>query len=511
MTPLLQHASLSPAGRLPAGDPRVWAQSLTDLVAGVATTNGFGRVAEHDGPTLTAEAVEEAFGRLVATGVEHGDVVIVEGRNTVAACAWLLAVWLRGAVACPVDPDSPETTRDMIVLASGAQAVAGEDGSLRPVLRDRPAPLIRLHRPRRTTGGDLALMVFTSGSSGAPKGVMLTHAAVMSALRAIAGYLRIDASDRILTIPPLFFDYGLYQLLLSLFTGAALILNGKRTGAVAVAQLVDAARPTVLPVVPALASAIARIMEAGGRVNDAVRLVTNTGGHLSDSAIAALEARLPAARIVPMYGLTESKRALWLDRERWPHAAGSVGVAMPGLAACVAVEGPDGLREAAPGETGELMVRGGSVMQGYVGGESTGARLIPGRWRDDNWLATGDLFSVDADGLHWFRGRAKALIKQGGFCLCPREIEALAEGVDGVAEAAVVARMEESGDESAVLFLHPSAPLDAAGRKALAAAVAAAIPRTLRPRATAFVEAWPATPNGKIDRAALAAMARDAR
>lgn len=506
---LMACASLLPDGTLPLGDRRAWSHTLADLAAGFLRDGDCSRIVQAGGQSLAAADIEAAMQRLRDAGVKAGNAVVVQVHNDITAVASLLACWLSACCVCPVDPDTPIEVLSTIERESRAAARIRADGQVEMVEREAEVAspqrgLIRLRRPARVTGADLALIVFTSGSSGHPKGVLLTHHNVMMALRSLSAYLQLRKDDRILSIPPLFFDYGLYQLLLTLFEGCGLALNGRQSSVVMLLKQIEELSPTVLPVVPALASGLARMYAAVNKTASGVRLVTNTGGHLSDSTIAELERAFPSARVMPMYGLTECKRALYLDRERYPGRSACVGRAMPGLETIVAVQGERQLRPAQPQEVGELYVRGPSVMQGYHSdGAVGGARIEPGAYRDDNWLATGDLFSADEDGLLYFRGRSKMLIKQGGYCIYPRDIEAKAEEMDGIVTARVVARQEANGDESAVMFIQPAEGADAAARKRLLAQVKSSIPRTLLPREFRIVDEWPATPNGKIDTRAL--------
>jgi acyl-CoA synthetase (AMP-forming)/AMP-acid ligase II len=504
---LYQSASRSVTGELPKGAPEYWAHSVTDLVAGATRDGRLGRIQDDAGKALSSSRVEDAVRRFAAEGLRAGDVVIIEARNTLDVAESFLALWLLGCTVCPTDPQAPANVKAMIAAEAKATATIAVDGQVHGHDReDPPQELIRLRRPKRITGADLALIIFTSGSSGAAKGVLLSHHNVICALRSISAYLGLNTADSILCIPPFFFDYGLYQLLLALFTDCTLILNGSQTNSVTIVKLIERLRPSVLPVVPALASSLARLNELAGTQAKSVRLITNTGGHLSDSAIDSLRATFPSAKIMPMYGLTESKRALYLDTDRYPNRAGSVGRAMPGLDAKVVVESDSGeLREAAAFETGELYVRGSSVMQSYHRSDAgAGARLVGGHYRDDNWLATGDLFSTDADGLFYFRGRAKSLIKQGGYCIHPRDIEILAEQHTDIVIAKAIGRFEANGDESVVLFLQTATPVERAERLRIIRELRAAIPTSLMPRVFHFVDQFPATANGKIDAAALA-------
>ena len=511
--PLFNAASITLRGELPKGDPRIWAHSVTDLVAGFIRDDKTGQILDANGVSLQKEQVEVAIASLKEAGVLPGEVVIIESYNDLNAVAYILGTWLMGCAVCPMDPDTPAEVKAVIARESGARVRVQADASIirNPDVQKKPE-IIQLRRPKRITGSDLALFIFTSGSSGAPKGVILSHQNVMSALRSISRYLKLRSDDRILCVPPLFFDYGLYQLLLTIFNECSLILNGKQNSAVMLLKMIEQTQPTVLPVVPALAAGLARMFGVVGKTSAQVRLITNTGGHLTESTIQALGTAFPDARIVPMYGLTESKRALFLDTDLYPGRITSVGQAMPALEAVVMIEPDDGgtPREALPHEVGELYVRGSSVMQGYHRVDSaSGVRLLAGNYRDDNWLATGDLFARDEDGLFYFRGRSKTLIKQGGYCISPRDIEILSETHEQIIAARVVGRNEENGDESAILFVQlPHSP-DKETKKKIIADLKVMIHKTLMPREVHFIDEWPATPNGKIDAKALVEMAKN--
>jgi long-chain acyl-CoA synthetase len=165
------------------------------------------------------------------------------------------------------------------------------------------------------------------------------------------------------------------------------------------------------------------------------------------------------ADVVKMYGLTESKRATYLPCQDLERLSDSVGIPMPGLEAKVFEEvvGEDGtviLQELPRGEIGQLFVRGTSVFQRYFNAEhSGGAKICPGAYRDDNWLATGDLFKQDAEGFLYFMGRAKDLIKQRGFCIYPRDLESIVYRNPNVEICVVAGATDRNGNEIAKLFV----------------------------------------------------------
>ncbi|MGL6211535.1 MAG: class I adenylate-forming enzyme family protein [Paracoccaceae bacterium] len=489
----------------PGTDPRLWVHTPQHLVEAFLHDQATGLVVDVEGRALDAAEIEDSHLALTARGIGVGDVVLVRAQNALQGVASLLAVWLSGATVCPVDPDASDATLALIAREINASALIETDGAL-IVLPFQPREAWRAQD--YATGDDLGLVIFTSGSSGRPKGVMLSNTNIMTSLRSIAAYLDIAPQDRVLCIPPMFLDYGIYQVLFTLFSRCALVLGTGLRNPLAILDMIKTFQPTIIPVVPALASGLTRILNTFSVSLPGVRLVCNTGGHLAPATITSLRRAFPGVSVVPMYGLTESKRALFLPAELVDSHEGSVGGPIPGLDARVVVVAEDGtLAEAACGQEGELYVRGSGVMQGYHRADAgAGARLVPGRYREDTWLATGDLFVRDADGCLSFRGRSKSLVKQRGYCLYPRDIEAVAEAQAGVRSAVMIGRTEADGDETAVLFVvtHPEA--DPA---AIKASITAELSETQRPKVIRFLAEWPVSPVGKIDLNALKTLAED--
>lgn len=231
---------------IPPGDPRIWAHSLQDLVRATLRDAGAGRIRDAAGIRLKEDAVRALCERLAAHGVRAGDVVLVKARNDLDGVCAVLGTWLLGCAVCPVDPSATSQVHELIARHSGARIVLEADGSLVATAPDSwRRGMLGIERP---TGVDLALIIFTSGSSGVPKGVLLTHSNVMSALRAITTFLEISPADRVLSVPPLFLDYGLYQVLFSMFTGCELVLGTGITSPLKILSLINDTQPTMLPV-----------------------------------------------------------------------------------------------------------------------------------------------------------------------------------------------------------------------------------------------------------------------
>ena len=439
---------------------------------------------------------------------EFGDKIIVVCTPTPQTVATMLWLWHKGAVVVPVKHDM--TIEDITKIADDCHAHAMLKDNEVTELEPSPKPdvLFRENSSRQVCGTDLALLIYTSGSTGKPKGIMLTHNNVITAMNSIATYLKIDHNEHILGLSPLSFDYGLYQLLFSLAFDCQFTLFEENFHPMKVLKALDVQQITLLPVVPAMAISLSRVMRALKRKLPHLQKLTNTGGHLGETVINDLQELIPQLDVYAMYGLTECKRALYLPPEKTHEKRGSVGIAIPGLEAklftTVVCDDGKHYQEVPIGGIGELFVRGATVMQGYYGNASAGANLISGNYRDDNWLSTGDLFCQDEDGYFYFKGRTKELIKQAGFCIYPTESEALIEKNDLIQLAAIVQSKDKFGDEIACLCvqLHDNNETNQGTFKQWLTENLAA---DYRPREIRFIEHMQLTPNSKVDKKSLVA------
>ena len=281
---------------------------------------------------------------------------------------------------------------------------------------------------------DLACLIYTSGSTGLPKGVMSAHCNVQFAVHSILAALGTHHDDVVISPLPLSFDYGLYQLLMTVATGATLVLEPFTYPAAFLAKArVECA--TVIPGVPTMWSMLLS-MELASFDLQSLRVLTNTGAALSAAHIHALNAALPQAKIFSMYGLTETKRTLILPADQLLARPASVGIAIPGTE--VWLEDGSGNQLGAD-EVGELVVRGGHVMLGYWNApEASAARFPPGPLPGERLCRTGDLFRRDADGYYYFVARTDDVLKIRGQKVAPQAVESALQAMPGICEVAVI-------------------------------------------------------------------------
>jgi amino acid adenylation domain-containing protein len=469
---------------------------------------------------------------LAARGVERGDRVIVFADNSAEAAIAFWAVLKANAVASIVHPQTKadklayllEDCRARALIthqrleAAFAPAVR-RSGHLASVIvvdlddeaRARLADLPGLTAwnevardgapappPRRCLDIDLAAIIYTSGSTGEPKGVMLTHRNMRAAAASLVEYLGVQRQDVILCVLPLAFDYGLYQMIQAFGTGARLVLERSFAFPAEVMRTVVQERVTGFPGVPTM---FATLLGLGVRFDlSAVRYVTNTAAALSPKLIPELRALFPNAKIFSMYGLTECKRCTYLPPEDLDRKPGSVGVAIPNTELWIVDEQGQRL---GPGQVGELVIRGATVMAGYWEKPEANARkLRPGPLPGERVLYTGDLCRLDEDGYLYFVGRMDDVIKSRGEKVPPAEVESTLLAIAGVREAAVIGVPDEilGSAIKAFVVLEPDAMLDASTlqRECRARLESFKVPTYIELRA-----ALPRSSNGKIQKTEL--------
>lgn len=287
----------------------------------------------------------------------------------------------------------------------------------------------------RNIDRDLACLIYTSGSTGEPKGVMSDHSNVVFAASSIIKYLENFEEDIVINALPLSFDYGLYQLLMTFKYGGTLVLERSFAFPAAFLNRMEQECVTGLPGVPTMFSMLLQMDLSQFDLSN-LRYITNTAAALPASHIQSLREIFPGVRIFSMYGLTETKRTLYLPPEHLDDKPNSVGIAIPGTEVWIEDEHRNKLDS---GEIGELIVRGRHVMRGYWRDEEATreryrSHVVPG----ERVCMTGDLFKMDDDGYMYFVGRKDDIIKSRGEKVAPKELENLLYGFQGVLEAAVV-------------------------------------------------------------------------
>ncbi|HUC40159.1 MAG TPA: AMP-binding protein, partial [Gemmatimonadales bacterium] len=365
--------------------------------------------------------------------------------------------------------------------------------------------------PRVAT--DPAQIVFTSGSTGQPKGVTVSHGNLLAAATTVIEYLGITAADRIASILPFSFVYGMSQVLCAVGSGAALVVERSPLAAQLVAAL-RARRVTVLAAVPPLWQQLLHVQAFRDEPLDTLRIATNAGGHLPVPIVQALRRAQPQARLFLMYGLTEVLRSTYLPPEEVDTRPDSMGRAIPGAEVLVL---RDDLTPCAPGEVGELVHRGPTVTLGYWNDPEGTARvyrpnpLRPGGVPDaERVVFSGDLVRQDADGWLYFVGRSQRMIKTLGYRVSPDEIATVLYASGEIAECIVSSEPDEARGERIVAYVVLAGGEGDGGLERLRRYAGVELPRYMQPARFEVRDALPRLPSGKHDLGALRAEQRQA-
>jgi amino acid adenylation domain-containing protein len=467
---------------------------------------------------------------LKSRGVARGDRVAIYLDNTWHCAVSVFGTLLADAVFVVINPQTKGDKLAYILGDSGARALVAESDLLhlvKPALAqlDAPLGLLVAGQPPAGTHGDsleaaldgaddkvptaanialdLASLIYTSGSTGEPKGVMHTHQSMRFAMESLVEYLKIDADDRIICLSPLAFDYGLYQLLMAVHTGATLVLERSFAFPAQIFKKVEDERVTIFPGVPTTYAMMLATDEKTPLRFPHVRKVTNTAAALPSSFNQRLQAIFPNADLYRMYGLTECKRVCYLDPALVKHKPDSVGKAIPGTETLLL---DDDMHPVASGQPGKLYVRGPHVMLGYwQQPEKTAQMIHPGPLPGERMLCTQDYFTTDADGCLYFVGRSDNIIKTRGEKVSPVEVESVLYSLPGVRDAAVLGVPDPILGQSihAIVSLNDDADLD---EKMIKKFCARRLENYMVPSNVLLLPELPKSANGKIDHKALAAM-----
>lgn len=360
--------------------------------------------------------------------------------------------------------------------------------------------------PFRVIDGDMAAILYTSGSTGKPKGVVLSHRNLVAGAESVSQYLENTSEDRILSVLPLSFDYGLSQITTAFQVGACVVLMNYLLPR-DVIRVVTREKITGLAAVPPLWVQLAQL-DWPVDVTEHLRYITNSGGHMPKPALDALRAKLPKTKPFLMYGLTEAFRSTYLPPEEVEHRPDSVGKAIPNAEILVVRE--DGT-SCAPGEPGELVHRGIHVALGYWNDEEKTAERyrptpgqLPGLVIPELAVWSGDTFKMDEDGYLYFIGRRDEMIKTSGYRVSPSEVEEVVYATGLVNEVAATGVPHPVlGQAVALVIFAPGGGEDLSG--ALLAQCKLKLPGFMVPtRIEIRPEPLPRNPNGKIDRKRLA-------
>ncbi|MFB6530893.1 MULTISPECIES: AMP-binding protein [unclassified Streptomyces] len=502
-----------------------------------------GRAAERgDAPALIDGAGEltltygqvDAFHRRVAAGlaeagVRKGDVLALHSPNTVLFPVAFYAATRAGASVTTVHPlATPEEfakqLRDSdarwIVTVSpllpAARAAAELAGGVREIfVCDQPPQgpegegVRSLQAFLGSTGPvpetdvdpdeDVAALPYSSGTTGVPKGVMLTHASIATNLAQLEPVIPMGPGDRILAILPFFHIYGLTALMNAPLRQGATVVVLPRFELDTFLGAIQKHRINGLYVAPPIVLALAKHPAVADYDLSSLEYIVSAAAPLDAALAQACSARLGLPPVLQAYGMTElspGTHVVPLTAQDPP--PGTVGKLLPSTEMRI-LSLDDPSKDAAPGEEGEVAIRGPQVMKGYLGRPDATAAMIDA----DGWVHTGDIGRVDDDGWLYVVDRVKELIKYKGFQVAPAELEALLLTHEGVADAAVIGVTDADGTEIPKAYVVRQAAAPGLTAEDVMAHVAARVSPYKKVRDVEFIEAVPRAASGKILRREL--------
>ena len=350
--------------------------------------------------------------------------------------------------------------------------------------------------PDAADPGDLVALPYSSGTTGLPKGVMLTHRNVVANLCQIREVQTLGEDDTVIGVLPFFHIYGMTVIMNQALRTGATVVTMPRFDLDAFLELLERHGVTKAHLVPPIILALAKHPSVEGRDLSSLEWINSGAAPLSAEMADACAARL-GCKVVQGYGLTETSpvtHAVPVEREE--NRPGSIGPPIPSTE-CKVADLLDG-HDLGPGEDGEVWIRGPQVMQGYLGDEEATAATLD----EDGWLHTGDIGHADEDGWFFLVDRLKELIKVKGFQVAPAELEALLLEHPAVADAAVVGSPDEESGEVPKAFVVPAGggELDV---EELRAFVAARVATYKQVRRVEILDEIPKSASGKILRRVL--------
>ncbi len=510
MSYLVHHFLQNSALRFP-DKPAVWDQELWTSYRELEISSN--RLAHH----------------LLNCGVKRKDRVVLLIENSIFYIIAYYAALKCGAIVVPLNPSSTPGQLTYFLRDSGAKVVITSRksaGSLIAVLRQED-PAIEMdvitdepeyfqsvasssHRltsyheviangidtppPVKSIDIDPAMIIYTSGTTNRPKGVVLSHLNLVSNTRSITAYLEISSNDRILVVLPFTYVYGKSLLNTHFYMGGSVVIENRSMYPQSVVEALEQRAPTGFAGVPATFLFLLR--KSGIHTADlsSLRYVTQAGGPLAPFLQKEVARVFAPARLYVMYGTTEAApRLTYLEPDKIEEKSGSVGRPIPNVE--VYVEDENGC-PAPPGQVGEIVARGSNIMMGYWNHPDATAKVLK-----DGAYHTGDLGVMDEEGYLFVVGRTSDIIKAGGHRVSATEVEGAILEIEGVLEVLVTGVPDDTTGEAISALIVPK-ETGMLSTTEVRQALKVKLPSHMQPRYIEFAESLPKNGSGKVRRQA---------
>lgn len=449
---------------------------------------------------------------LGSRGFATGDRIAFVLPNRIEAAAACYGTWLAGMVSVPLNVQARARDLAPWLAHCGARLVVYEAGhtDVEVALHELPHAPASIaipmgecawsstseYPPQEAVASDRpAMILYTSGTTGAPKGVTLSHDNLAANASSIVAYLGIDQDDSVVTVLPFYYAYGASVLHTHLSTGGCVVLEPNMLFPRMVAESIARHHATGFSGVPSTFALLLDRGDLGAHDLSSLRYLTQAGGPMGPALAKRLRDALPGPRLFLMYGQTEAtSRLTYLPPEQLDTKPGSVGIPVGGVA--LRVVGEDG-HDCTAGIEGDVVVRGPNIMLGYWDAPDETARVLR-----DGWLYTGDRGHLDSEGYLYLSGRHSDMIKTGAHRVFPADIEDAIQEVAGVSEVAVVGVDDPVLGQVVKAYVVTTRPLERGG-DTVKAHCRARLASYKVPRHVEFVDALPRTASGKVRRMEL--------
>lgn len=461
-------------------------------------------------------SVSVLMGRLSVLGLNPGTPVGIMAPNGLFWTSAYLAALRMGLIVVPLAVTLP--TEEVVARARwvGADALLvgrAQAEALRlslprslPVVVERKERLVPKQRATPVELSDAvevdpdqdALYMFTSGTTGDPRAVRITHRNIQANTTSILGYLGITSEDRMLVVLPFTYVFGLSLLHTHLRAGAAMVIQPTFVFPQAVVDRMASARCTGFAGVPSTFGMLLRNSTFGSTALPSLRTIQQAGGRLAPALVEQMARAQPQARVFVMYGATEATARLsYLPPEQVSLRPGSIGRGIPGVD--LRVLDRDGVH-VAPGEVGEIWASGANISPGYLDDPEATARKMPG-----GMLRTGDLAKVDEDGYIYVVDRVEDFIKSWGHRIASQDVESAALYLPDVVAAAAVGLPDPAAGERVELVVVRRRGSGLRGADVIAHC-RERLSKHMVPEVVRFVDALPMNANGKVIKRDVRAM-----
>ena len=443
---------------------------------------------------------------LISAGLKAGDRVLIGCALSPSSALVYLGAIYAGLVAVPVDERALIDSAPMLVEATGAKAVwseacLGREGNCKPSVLclegDLAGEVPEVMPPADCAASDLAALMATSGSTGVPRFVMVSHENLIANTEAISRSQGLAADERAMLVLPVSYCFGASLMHTHLYQGGGVVFDRRFMFPDKVLQAIAQYGCTTFAGVPTVYNVLLRRSNIRRIPMPGLRRFLQAGGGLARERISEMRELFPLVKFYVMYGATEATaRISCMDPDRWHEKPGSVGQPLDNLTVSIVDEQGNAVQA---GQVGQLLARGPSICSGYFNDMEETRRVFSG-----GWLRTSDLARRDEDGFLWIEGRAGAFLKIRGMRVSLAEVEAKVTAIPGVYECGACAVEHPEAGEALVLLIVPDQ-----GAKLVTEEIRHSLPAHWTLDSIRLVSELPKTSAGKLARPALSLLGKE--